>query len=154
MADQMVSFDWEVEAPQTIADADRIAQDIRDEGGTAKVVDHTDKEILPAIPFVAAVWGIIQLGRFAVYVAEKLRDWGKSGIQITNNGKKVSIRHLDIPYGWILYTDPKGVAHLYDTKQDLETTKTILDAAGKGLVPDVPTASTTTAPEQRATAGA
>jgi hypothetical protein len=79
---------------------------------------------------------IIAIGTWAVWLLQKIRDWPDCGIMIINNGKRISQRKLcTVNEGWILYIDPKGAAHVYDTEKDAENYKLFTSAISNGQDP-------------------
>jgi hypothetical protein len=79
---------------------------------------------------------IIAIGTWAVWLLQKIRDWGDCGLMVVNTGKRITQRKLcSINEGWILYIDPKGMQHVYDTEKDAENYKTFTSAISAGEDP-------------------
>jgi hypothetical protein len=119
---------------------DRAAASLREAGAQVHEVE-TPVGFLDPLTIGAIVFAIVKVAEFGIRLAEKIRDWNDHGSLVTIDAKGVRVREMrSLDEGWILYIDAKGVPHLYDTQQDVTKMKTILDAAAKGAVPDIPEA--------------
>ena len=138
MNESMVSFEWTLDDEDDVDEVNALAADLEQVGGEVRVKDKP-KAIIP-MPEPETIQGIVAL----TALAQRLFDWWSSrrrkGLLIYKDSDgKVKTRHVDVPYGQVLFMTPDGEKLSYLDVSSMDRLQELVAAANRG---DVPTGGT------------